>query len=119
MRMFIIAMASEHAVYMSETDSDSEEEEILLLSILLCIPNKNPRRWWVHETLKLREALGEYHNLVQELQDDEERFHDYFRMSPAVFDELLVMIKEDIAVQSTNVRLSGLESGSLYASGNI
>jgi hypothetical protein len=57
--------------------SDSEEEERLLLSLMADLPNRNPRRWWVHDTLKRRdELMGEYHNLIQELEEDEERFHD-------------------------------------------
>jgi hypothetical protein len=54
-------------------ESDSEEEELLLLALLLDEPVRNERRWWVHDTLKTREQLGEYHNLVKELEADEDK----------------------------------------------
>jgi hypothetical protein len=84
--------------------SDSEKEEILLLALLLDEPVWNERRWWVHDTLKTREQLGEYHNLVKELEADEERFHAYFRKGPAVFDEVFQMVKEEIEMKTTRFR---------------
>ena len=62
------------------------------------------RRSWIHDTLKTRQSLGEYHRLVQELRLDSARFKKYFRMSPSVFDELLSMIGPLISKTNTNFR---------------
>jgi glucose-6-phosphate 1-dehydrogenase len=76
----------------------------LLLALLLDEPVRNERRWWVHDTLKTREQLGEYHSLVKELEADEARVQAYFRMSPAVFDEEFQMLNEEIEMKTTRFR---------------
>jgi hypothetical protein len=53
------------AAFVDTDESDSEEEELLLLALLLDEPVRNERRWWVHDTLKTREQLGEYHTPSQ------------------------------------------------------
>jgi len=44
---------------------------------------------WIHEVNSRRNALGEYHRLVQELRLDSSRFRQYFWMTQSIFDELL------------------------------
>ena len=62
------------------------------------------RRYWVHETIQGREALGEFHRLVSELRLDGERFHRYFRVSIQQFDELLRLVGPLIQKKNTNFR---------------
>jgi len=45
------------------------------------------RRYWIHDVLRARQELGEYHRLVHELRSDPQRFRRYFRMSTSQFDE--------------------------------
>ena len=85
--------------------SEEEEEEALLVLMMATKPvQKRKRRWWVHETLSKRKELGEFHTLVNELYLDEERFHQYFRMSKCQFTEILSFLKEDLARQATYLR---------------
>jgi hypothetical protein len=60
--------------------------------------------FWVHDTIKLRQHLGEYHRLIAELRLDADRFHRYFRMSVSQFDTLLEKIQNSVARQDTNFR---------------
>jgi len=72
---------------------ESECEDMLLIYTWLRIQrtsaNKQRRHVWIHEVNSRRNALGEYHRLVQELRLDKSRFKQYFWMTPSVFDELL------------------------------
>ena len=62
------------------------------------------RRWWVHPILRTRNQRGEYHALVQELRLDALLFHQYFRMPPDHFDELLGKVGPLITVADTRFR---------------
>lgn len=54
------------------------------------------RRWWVHPVNQLREEYGAYSNLVEELRDDPDRFFNFHRMSPVMFDELLSLVEPQL-----------------------
>ena len=88
------------------TDDDSSEDEEVLLLAWALETDARERRWWVHDTLRKREQLGEFHHLIRELEEDDERFFQYFRMRPQVFNELLDMIREEITVEETTFRKS-------------
>lgn len=62
------------------------------------------QRIWMHPINQQREIEGEFHTLIPQLRQDESRFQGYFRMSPAVFDELLTMVKNSITKMNTNYR---------------
>jgi hypothetical protein len=51
------------AAFVDADESDLKEEELLLLALLLDEPVRNERRWWVRDTMKTREQLGEYYTL--------------------------------------------------------
>jgi predicted transcriptional regulator len=53
------------------------------------IQRKRQRRVWIYETIQLREELGKFKRLIQELNLDAVRFRQYFRMTPHVFEELI------------------------------
>ena len=66
------------------------DNEILagVLAYNLRKKRKSKRRWfWIHRTNTERKNLGEYHCLIVELWEDEERFHLHFRLTVAEFDE--------------------------------
>ena len=64
------------------------------------------RRLWVHDILRRRPQLGEFHHLLQELHLDDGRFQRYFRLSRAQFDDLLARVGARISRQDTNYRRS-------------
>ncbi|KAK9694976.1 hypothetical protein QE152_g33179 [Popillia japonica] len=57
---------------------------------------RKKRRVWVHEINQQRKEEGEFHVLYEQLRSDENRFYVYFRMDIECFDELLLLIEEDI-----------------------
>ena len=62
---------------------------------------KRKRQFWIHDTIRRRKELGEFHRLVQELRLDSTRFQQYFRMSPSTFDDLVNMVGPYIQKQTT------------------
>ncbi len=83
--------------------ADIEEELLLLLVVYRrCWPVI--RRVWIHEIIRKKQELGEFHRLVQELRLDQQRFLQYFRMSPEAFDNLLHIVGPHIRKQTTNYR---------------
>ena len=64
------------------------------------------RRVWVHEIMRRRSELGEFHHLLQELRLDDGRFKRYFRLTGAMFDDLLARVGARISRQDTNYRRS-------------
>ena len=78
---------------------DLLDEEILLLALLNRRRNrraKRNRRWWVHPINRRRRLQGAYHNLIGELQQDEEKFYRYFRTTREQFAEILHYVHQDI-----------------------
>jgi hypothetical protein len=60
-------------------DGDSDDEMLTFLYLYLRNRAKERqqvtrRRFWVHDVLRRRHQLGEFHRLVQELRFDSERF---------------------------------------------
>ena len=69
-----------------------EQYNILLLSStskLLQAKKKRKHRCWVHDIFQKRSEHGVHNHLVRELELDEDRFHQYFRMTREQFDQLL------------------------------
>ena len=64
------------------------------------------RRVWVHDILRRRSQLGEFHHLLQELRLDDGRFKRYFRLTGAMFDDLLARVGARTSRQDTNYRRS-------------
>ncbi|CAB3229517.1 unnamed protein product [Arctia plantaginis] len=77
---------------------DSEEEELLLASVL-----KRKRNIWVHEINQKRRNLGE-NKLCIELLSHEDRFYIYFRMKPETFEYLHNLLEPHIKKKNTNYR---------------
>jgi hypothetical protein len=64
------------------------------------------RRFWVHNISSRRESYDEFHNLLDDLLKDEERFWRYFRMSTDTFKYILELIHTSIKKQNTNFQRS-------------
>jgi hypothetical protein len=56
----------------------------------------------VHNISCRRERFGEFHNLLDDLLKDEERFCRYFRVSSDTFKYILELIHTSIKKQNTN-----------------
>ncbi|KAK3767377.1 hypothetical protein RRG08_049746 [Elysia crispata] len=50
---------------------------------------KRKHRFWIHPILNKRKEYGAFYHLVRELELDEEKYIEYFRMSPQQLDMLL------------------------------
>ncbi|XP_014666808.1 PREDICTED: uncharacterized protein LOC106808559 [Priapulus caudatus] len=65
------------------------------------------KRPWKLPHLYLHEEQGVFPNLIQELRcNEEEKFRNFLRMPPKIFDELLVLVTHLIKVQNTSFRAS-------------
>jgi hypothetical protein len=76
---------------------DADEEEIDHAVV-------KKRSIWVHDILKKRKVEGEHATLCKELEDYEEKFFKYFRMSKYQFNVLLLKIESNISKQNTHFR---------------
>ena len=82
---------------------DMEQHELLLIAVahkFMQLKTHNQRRkhrWWVHDIIKNWLQQGAYHNLVKELQFDEEKFQQYFRLTGEQFDQVLCYVEEDLS----------------------
>ncbi|MPC88633.1 hypothetical protein E2C01_083549 [Portunus trituberculatus] len=88
---------------LEEKKEEEEEEELLMLFWAL---NNKRKKNWVYEANMKQLECGEYHHLIQELEMDEEKFQQYFRLTPAQFSEILSFIEQDVKKQGTNYRKS-------------
>jgi hypothetical protein len=66
--------------------------------------SQRKRKNWVHKRLIRRKTEGEFFTLYKELADDEEKFHQYFRMSKYQFNNLLSSIEPLITKKNTAFR---------------
>ncbi|GFR66223.1 nuclease harbi1-like protein [Elysia marginata] len=85
-----------------------EEINVLALQLLLLHwfgkrRQYRRRKYWVHRIFKRRERFGEYHHLVDEILNDEEKCISYLRMRPP-FHMLLDMVGPAIEKRTTNFR---------------
>ena len=92
------------------SDSDSDVEELLIFAYFHIHRRtlRQRRAIWIHDTIRKRRQLGEYHHLVNELREDSFRFKMYFRMSPTVFDQLLALVGPTIQKMNTHCTGSAL-----------
>lgn len=81
----------------SESD-DSDFSEDIAAEVLMQKKNK----CWISSYMKAREQFGEFHNLINKLDDN--KFKNYFRLTRAQFYEVHEMISVDIQKQNTNFR---------------
>lgn len=62
------------------------------------------RNYWVHPLLLSRPNESQYITLYPKLRAYEPKFFNYFRMSVKSFDDLLILIKDEIAAEQNAVR---------------
>ncbi|XP_068122078.1 epithelial-stromal interaction protein 1 [Hyperolius riggenbachi] len=64
------------------------------------------RRWWVHPLLIEREQKGQFALLYYDLRRHPDKFFKYCRMSVALFDQLLAIVRIDLQKSDTQLRKS-------------
>ena len=65
------------------------------------------RKWWIRPWIARRLERGAYHNLIQEMRDEDQgSFANFFRLYPNLFEELEFLIQEKIRKQDTTYRNS-------------
>ena len=82
-----------------------EEELILIITAYNLIKKMNAKRkhrFLVHEIIRRRRQQGAFHNLVQELQFDNENFKLYFRLTKEQFCHVLALVEGDIVKFAMN-----------------
>lgn len=62
------------------------------------------RDHWVHPINLQRDSLGEYHHLIPQLLDDEDRYRSYYRMSPETFTTLMDILRPVLTKTETSFR---------------
>jgi len=80
-------------------DEDEEQQDVRQLNI-------KKKSIWVHDILKKRKIEGEFATLCRQLEDHEDTFFKYFRMSRYQFNVLYQKIKDDVTKQNTHFRES-------------
>lgn len=78
-----------------------DNNEIVTFSYLRA---QRRRQFWVHPINSERQLHGHYFQLYKQLQKDNVKFFNCFRMSISSFDELLSYIGNDIKRKYTNMR---------------
>ena len=88
---------------------DSEEEAVALLLLLRhrhrCC--KRQRTLWMH-SITLRLSHGQFYTIMDHLRGDKAKFFNYFRMSPEIFNELLILLGPYIKKANTNMRRNSM-----------
>ena len=90
-------------------DADQESDATAVVIGVLLKRRKSKQRKkrsvWVKPWLQRRNKLGVYHTLLQELRmEAEEEYKQFLRMSPELFDELLILVKPEIEKETTILR---------------
>ncbi|RVE43807.1 hypothetical protein evm_011544 [Chilo suppressalis] len=67
---------------------------------------KRKRSSWVHPILLEREKYGAFQTLFTQLEEDETKFYNYFRMKKEIFQLLLTAIYDKIRHEDTDMRKS-------------
>ncbi|KAB0803165.1 hypothetical protein PPYR_00135 [Photinus pyralis] len=89
-----------------ESSDSSDEELMVVVSALEAEENekKRKRKMWVHPINMKRSTLGEFHHLFQDLQRDEIKFFQYFRMSAPKFAECVNLLESQLTLENTTFR---------------
>jgi hypothetical protein len=78
-----------------------------IIALFLLYRRRKRRRnrlHWVHPIIQKREEFGAFYTLFGELQDDTNKFLNYFRMSVSSFDERLRRLKESLQHRNSKMR---------------
>lgn len=91
------------------SNMESERRNALGVSLVyVCLKKTQTlkKRIWVHPILLERTIHGEFHQLIQELKMDENRFQAYFRLNLSQFNHLLHLAAPDLQKMNINCSMS-------------
>ena len=102
--LFLSAMAPKWS-RLQQHVAEYDQNMLIIIAMALKIvqlkkQKRRRHRWWVHNKIQQRYQLGVYHNLVQELQLDGERFLQYFRLTREQFTQVLFYVERDLVKHS-------------------
>ncbi|XP_033113428.1 protein ANTAGONIST OF LIKE HETEROCHROMATIN PROTEIN 1-like [Anneissia japonica] len=87
------------------SSSDDSDEDIVLAVIISNKSKKRKRKEWVNEVCCERKEFGQFETLVKRnLSTDEDKFFNYFRMTPHQYGTVLSLVKDDIKKCDTRLR---------------
>ena len=87
--------------------SDDSDEDIVLAVMISNKSKKRKRKEWVNEVCFERKEFGQFETLVKRnLYTDEDKFFNYFRMTPHQYGTVLSLVKYDIKKCDTRFRKS-------------
>ncbi|VVD03871.1 unnamed protein product [Leptidea sinapis] len=81
------------------------EEIAVLLYLISKKRNKKRKQYWVHPLLRERLTMGLFHTYFTDLQQHDDKFFNYLRMSKSSFEELLRKLSSSITGTVTKFRL--------------
>ncbi|GBP91237.1 hypothetical protein EVAR_65101_1 [Eumeta japonica] len=72
------------------------DEDLQFLLAMKLLKSKKEKKILGSPYKQRRQDKGEFHRLVRELESDDEKFHQYFRMNQAQYEEIHSLIEGDI-----------------------
>lgn len=79
---------------------------LIVLEDIQTKKSRRKKRWWTHPTLSNRLSTGQFHIMFNKHKMYFEKFFQYYRMSVTSFDELLDLVRENVAKRDTVMRRS-------------
>ena len=104
---FKLMLYTQFVLFAMDADKESAAAAVVIGVLLKRRKSKErkKRSVWVKPWLQRRNKLGVYHTLLQELRmEAEEEYKQLLRMSPELFDELLILVKPEIEKETTILR---------------
>ena len=96
---FKLMLYTQFLLFAMDADQESAAAAVVIGVLLKRGKSKQrkKRSVWVKPWLQRRNKLGVYHTLLQELRmEAEEEYKKFLRMSPELFDGLLILVKPEI-----------------------
>ena len=83
-------------------------QQKLMLFLLLRRRRRNrfQKQMWIHPLNLMRPREGHYHTIMNHLRNDNTKFYNFYRMTQASFDELLILLEPHIRKKDTSFRQS-------------
>ena len=82
----------------------SSEDDDLLVILHRRIKKRRVRRFWIHPLNLLRSQMGEHLKIEAMHSQYPQKFFEYTRMTPRLFDSLLSLVQAKITKKDTNWR---------------
>ena len=84
----------------------SQRDRLNRTKLTLLAHKSRQHRYWVYDILRKRKEFGTYYDLVNELELDKDKNHEYFRMSAEKLEHVLENPTRDVDPEGGGVRHS-------------